>query len=524
MAVSTAVGSFESGTGIVGTTIPIAGLGFTPKFIKFFWNGQTGVGNLGQQQTHVRGTGIAVSPTSRRAISSYSLDGVATSDTSVAQTMDQPVLTQLPTDGSLDGRLDLDSLDVGGFTMIVDAVFTNSIRINFWAVGGADILDAEIATVITPVPGVTDHTPFTFMPNYVYFISAHESNDDQERNDGRFMIGAAASPTKQAVVSTQADDGAGTTDTSHYSLDGVECIARAKRNGDIDARAEFLAFIANGFRLDWLEVGGGEQNEDVFVLGVRGGAWSVDSFVTPLDTITDIVVTGLAAQPEGGMMFSARSAENAQDVEGASDFTVMGAWDDGLVDQHSMAAHDTDARATSQVAVYKAFNRVFVDTRSGNPNNTNAEMSVKSIQATGYTSRMDKAGSSVRFIWAVSVGPLVPPADPTALGVTCVAFDQIDLAWTDNAVDEDNYRIERETPIGGGFSEIDLIAANSVAYSDTTVLPSTQYNYRVRACKTGPLCSGSSNEDACTTPAAPTGGGELTRVEGPTSPLTTVVG
>lgn len=77
------------------------------------------------------------------------------------------------------------------------------------------------------------------------------------------------------------------------------------------------------------------------------------------------------------------------------------------------------------------------------------------------------------------------PTAPTSLTATKnVTFpeSQIDLAWTDNALDESEYEVWRKQGTGGSFILIDTIAANSESYNDTTVDAGTTYTYYVRAC------------------------------------------
>jgi titin len=74
----------------------------------------------------------------------------------------------------------------------------------------------------------------------------------------------------------------------------------------------------------------------------------------------------------------------------------------------------------------------------------------------------------------------VPPPAPTNLTATAVSSGQVNLAWTDNASNEDGFRIERSTD-GVTFTEVTTVAANAVSYADTSVSPAATYYYRVRA-------------------------------------------
>ena len=57
---------------------------------------------------------------------------------------------------------------------------------------------------------------------------------------------------------------------------------------------------------------------------------------------------------------------------------------------------------------------------------------------------------------------------------------QIDMAWTDRAINEQGYEIERSTD-GVNFTRLAVLPANTEFYSDTGLKASTIYYYRARA-------------------------------------------
>ena len=102
------------------------------------------------------------------------------------------------------------------------------------------------------------------------------------------------------------------------------------------------------------------------------------------------------------------------------------------------------------------------------------------------------------------------PAAPSDLSATAVDYQRIDLSWTDNSNNEDVFRIERCEGSGcTTFAHHTEVGANVTDYSDTGLLASTTYRYRVYAWNSVGE-SGLSNEAEATTleeptpPAAPT--------------------
>jgi hypothetical protein len=101
-----------------------------------------------------------------------------------------------------------------------------------------------------------------------------------------------------------------------------------------------------------------------------------------------------------------------------------------------------------------------------------------------------------------------PLPAPTGLSATAVSSTQIDLAWTDNALDESAYRVERSPNGTDGWTKIADLPANSTTYSNTGLTPSTTYYYRVRAYRSGDSSysaySNTANATTLSTNEAPT--------------------
>ena len=95
--------------------------------------------------------------------------------------------------------------------------------------------------------------------------------------------------------------------------------------------------------------------------------------------------------------------------------------------------------------------------------------------------------------------PVTPPAAPSGLSAVAVAHNRVDLDWTDNALDETAYHVERSN--SGSWSQVATLVADATSYSDTSVSAEMTYTYRVLAIK-GATQSVPSNEASATTPVA----------------------
>ena len=105
--------------------------------------------------------------------------------------------------------------------------------------------------------------------------------------------------------------------------------------------------------------------------------------------------------------------------------------------------------------------------------------------------KVDASGAdftiSTGFIFAplpfdpIPVIPLIYfPLAPSSLEALPVSENEINLSWTDNAVNEEGFKIERSTD-GLSFNQIATVGADVTVYTDSGLPPATNYAYRVRA-------------------------------------------
>ncbi|MCB5247361.1 MAG: fibronectin type III domain-containing protein [Candidatus Cloacimonetes bacterium] len=100
-----------------------------------------------------------------------------------------------------------------------------------------------------------------------------------------------------------------------------------------------------------------------------------------------------------------------------------------------------------------------------------------------------------------------PPAAPSNLNATTLSSSSIELAWTDNSINEEGFQIERKTGSTGSWTQIASVDANVSDFTNSGLTQYTTYYYRVRAYCSDVLSEYSNEASATTlytTPAAPT--------------------
>lgn len=388
-AVSTKVGAFNTGTGAVASTVVINDVGFQPKAVIFWWSGTTNSTD-GISSGHViRGFGTASSTTSRWAVGTQSESLQGTSDVDGIHRNDAVIATQTIA-GAVDGLLDLQSFDAGGFTLVVDDQFSISQRVHYLALGGTDI--TNVATGNLQEPGATGNQSITglgFQPQFVLFGSAATTTTSGVSVDLPLMIGMATGPSNEVVCAYDAEDASALMDTQSYCY-GDESIALIGQTTETtNGRATFTQFTADGFDLNWTERA---STRTVFYMALRGGSYFVSDDVTSTTEGDTLPTTGMGFSPKAGLMFGGGKAENAADTVSNEDRFVMGAFTgttergaQGVLDEHNRANSDTERAVEHDQALFNIQASV------------TGRVDVQSMDSDGWTLVMDSEDNAASF-------------------------------------------------------------------------------------------------------------------------------
>ncbi len=102
----------------------------------------------------------------------------------------------------------------------------------------------------------------------------------------------------------------------------------------------------------------------------------------------------------------------------------------------------------------------------------------------------------------ITVNDPFPPDQPSNVVATPVSNTQVQVTWTDNSNNEDDFRVDREAvvgPVSGTdeeparvYTEVGTVGPDVTTFSDTGLESGAAYNYQVRAC----------NENGCSDPTA----------------------
>jgi hypothetical protein len=401
MAMDAHVGSFQISTGVATTTQDVTDAGFTPKVLIFWSIGRTDTVDAVGATNVFNMFGWCTSATARGVVSGFTENGQGTTDCDRLY-WDSACIALMDTARALDGRADLDQFLANGFRLVIDDQFSTAITIHYLALGGDSITDATCGIFQSAADlGTEDYTGVGFQPDFVMFMTYGSSSVGTGTSPHlTWAIGAAVSASQEMTIGSRSQNAvADFSATSHYIYSG-ECTHKHDPTADAATdRAQFVQFLADGFQLDFQEVG---DNTQVFYLAIKGGNYVVGDLLTQTDTVTDITESGFGFTPSAAMFFSCCSAESAEDTPTADNKITIGAFS-ALDERGAEALFDEDNKATSEVSSAVEFDAVYANIATDAT--IDGLMDVKSIDGGGFTCIMDDADPAQAFVAYVAFGP-----------------------------------------------------------------------------------------------------------------------
>jgi hypothetical protein len=305
---------------VAGTTYAVTGLGFAPKALKFYCIGLQSTTNTTSANTiHERNCiGFAVSPTSRRAVACFGIPNAASANCGSVLVNDCAVTT-VDEVGAIIGKLDINSFDSNGFTLIVDATPPANLTVFWEAWGGSDITVAEVGDIAEPAAtGTVNYTVTGFTAdgaNQVVMFAGCQSTaaaGTGQATDSGLCVGVATSTaeTNQWVSTYNSDDGSASSDTDWNQNKGNVLQKITIGGGNVNSYASLSAWGTNLFTLNW--GARATTNRRNIFLAIKGGQWSANNVNISNNTIGNTAtVSGLPFTPLGGSVVYFGGSANA---------------------------------------------------------------------------------------------------------------------------------------------------------------------------------------------------------------------
>lgn len=399
-------GFLNTTTNAAGNTVVVNDVGFQPKVVLFWVTGRTDTTDARGRANHKGGFGYAISTSDRRFIASLAQDTPTTMVTNAMQGNAQCFGVTTTAD-AVDGLMDLQSMDSGGFTLVIDDAFTASYTVMYLALGGSDIVDVFGGNFTkNTTTGNQSVNSLTAKPNFIIFFTTGQTTiNNTVAVDSQLCIGAAKSSSNRYVVSGVSDDGIGTSRARSYCIDSeVIALSASTPNSGLEDRGDFVDFHSspsNGFTINWTESAATGKVINYIAFNLTDAAMvSLGDLLTQTDTSTDIVESN-GFVPIGGMFFSHMLGKSTADTYQNDHLLSIGAFN-STSSRLVGAIADNDAAGTAVVSTGDEFDEVYFNL---DPTGTiTGLMDIKSVDNDGFTAIMDDADPSQAFVWYFTFG------------------------------------------------------------------------------------------------------------------------
>jgi hypothetical protein len=393
MALNVKKGSFVANTATGNQAV--SGVGFQPQAIVLWATGQTATGYAANNALAV---GFGVSSSQRRAMSYFDDDNAATSN-SGRQTQTAQVLRPLSAGGPSDAaQADLVSLDADGFTVNWVSLSPPAMIVHYMAFGGSSMIGAFVGDFTTGTgSGSQSVTGVGFQPGCVLFMGV--GNGTGGNLDAKLGFGAAVSSSQRGAcfISTDDNESGPMTNCSYQRTDKCIVLPNNTAPDTTDLEADFTSMDADGFTINKTTAAATSAN--IFFIAFQGGNYAVGAETQKTSTGTK-ATTGLGFVPSGLLTFGIGQTASAslntsfcKLTMGGTDGTTNGCMWGASVD--NVDPTETNRRTATDKLI----------SHSTNPSTTNAEASLSSFDADGFTLDWTTADATAREFIYVAFGP-----------------------------------------------------------------------------------------------------------------------
>ena len=402
---SVSQGSFFKQVGLGNQTI--AGVGFQPKAVVFFWTRQTAAGFTAAYNA---GVGFATSAANERVVSITALDGSGRSDEGRRRSDTNAILILAgggpPT--AVLGQAGLTSFNADGFTInwtVNDGV---AYLIHYIALGG-DITNALASTFnLSTAGGNQAVAGVGFQPDFVMFLWSFVEAVDTSTSNAEMGIGFARSAASRGAIVVAGRDSNGSNRNKRWQqrTDSTILLLDPTVNPpNQDAIADFVSMDANGFTINKSDAPAAAT--PIFFLALKGGRHSVGAFNQPVAVGTQ-PIAGVGFKPEELILSSFNyTATNA--IIGDPAVTGPGAVSLGAARSPTARGgiwfQDRSDLDPSEADMYTSTSDILTLARG--PATVNARADLLSFDTNGFTLNWTAAAAPARQVLYWAIGPNV---------------------------------------------------------------------------------------------------------------------
>lgn len=383
--------TFKTGqfTGLAATgTQAITGVGFTPKLILVYESAYfVGFDTIDSWLQFGMGAASDTTAANQRAIYVDGADGATPTDT--VSYFDTNMAVRSNRNKNL---ATISAISSDGFTLNWTNV-TDTSRMFYTCLGGADITNVKVGSFTTPSSGTTGNQVITgvgFQPDLLILFGDIAVTTGSQTLHTSYGLGFATSATGQVCLSGVSKNAVATTSCQRYQRsNNAVCYALMDSTTTTTKALEgaLVSMNADGFTINWTTVGTVGATKNVNYIAIKGGTYKTGVISSPTVGSAPVsqATTGLGFRPKGLFMASGGAANSTAVQAGAqlslgagsssSDRRVVFT---GMNDSTSAAVTMNLNKTTKLVTMYSIVGAHASST-------VNAEADITTLDADGFT-------------------------------------------------------------------------------------------------------------------------------------------